>query len=241
VDDLIAELMAVRHGQSEANVAFPAAQAAGRLDAGITGRDADVALTALGRAQAAALGRALAADPPIARPPEVVVCSPYLRARRTYEIAAEAAAGAGLALPVPTFDDRLVDRLMGRLEMTTRVAVEARFPAEAERWRAEGTWLYRPPDGENFPDIARRLSSLLADLHAEHPGRRVLVVAHDAVVVVLRQLVEELSYDDLERISAAGGVRNAGITRFARDGDRLVLAEFNTDTHLAGVRADGVG
>ncbi len=238
-DGLVAELTAVRHGQSVANVAFVAARAAGRIDAGVTGRDTDVELTALGVEQAAALGRALAADPPIVRPPEVVVCSPYLRARRTYAIAAEAAATAGLALPAPTFDDRLVDRLMGRFELMTRAAIDARFPAEAERRRTVGQWDYRPPGGENFPDIALRLGSLLTDLNREHAGRRVLVVAHDAVVVMLRQLIEDLSNDELGRIAAEGGIRNAGITRFSRDGDRLVLAEFNTDTHLVEVRADG--
>ncbi len=237
-DGLVAELTAVRHGQSVANVAFVAARAAGRIDAGVTGRDADVELTALGVAQAAALGRALAADPPIVRPPEVVVCSPYLRARRTYAIAAQAAAAAGLALPAPTFDDRLVDRLMGRFELMTRAAIDARFPAEAERRRTVGQWDYRPPGGENFADIALRLGSLLADLNREHADRRVLVVAHDAVVVMLRQLIEDLSNDELGRIAAEGGIRNAGITRFSRDGDRLVLAEFNTDTHLVEVRAD---
>ncbi|CAJ58853.1 MULTISPECIES: histidine phosphatase family protein [Frankia] len=239
VGGLVAELTAVRHGQSVANVAFPAARAAGRLDAGVSGRDADVELTPLGRAQAAALGRALAAEPPIIRPPEVVVCSPYLRARRTYEIAAEAAARGGLALPEPVIDDRLVDRLMGRFELMTRAAIDARFPAEAERRRASGQWDYRPPGGENFPDIARRLGALLTDLHHDHADRRVLIVAHDAVVVMLRQLVEGLSYDELGRIAAEGGIRNAGITRFTRDGDQLTLAEFNTATHLAGVSADG--
>ncbi|WP_372517751.1 histidine phosphatase family protein [Frankia tisae] len=237
-DGLVAELTAVRHGQSVANVAFVAAREAGRIDAGVTGRDADVELTALGAAQAAALGRALAADPPIVRPPEVVICSPYLRARRTYAIAAEAAAAAGLALPAPTFDDRLVDRLMGRFELMTRAAIDARFPAEAERRRAVGQWNYRPPGGENFPDIALRLGSLLTDLNREHADRRVLVVAHDAVVVMLRQLIEGLSNDELGRIATAGGILNAGITRFSRDSDRLVLAEFNTDTHLVEVRAD---
>ncbi len=234
---LITELMAVRHGQSEANVAFPAARAAGRLDTGLTCSDAEVKLTTLGEAQAAALGRSLAADSPVTPPPQIVVCSPYLRARRTYEIAAKAAAGAGLTLPTPTFDDRLVDRLMGELELMSRLAIEAEFPAEAARWRAEGTWLYRPPGGENFPDIAERLGSLLTDFDAAYPGRRVLVVAHDAVVVVLRQIIEGLSYDELGRISAAGGIRNAGITRFVRSGERLILAEFNTVTHLVGVRA----
>ncbi|MCL9758133.1 histidine phosphatase family protein [Frankia sp. AiPa1] len=236
---LITELTAVRHGQSLANVAFPAARAAGRVESGITTRDADVPLTALGRAQAAALGRALAAQPPAIRPPDVVVCSPYLRARRTYEIAADAAERGGLLLPTPKIDDRLVDRLMGDFEMLTRLAIDARFPAQAERWRAEGTWLFRAPGGgENFPDIAARLGSLLADLHDSHAGRRVLIVAHDAVVVVLRQIIEGLSFDDLAHISATGGIRNAGITRFTGRDGRLILAEFNTVTHLSGVRAD---
>jgi len=47
-----------------------------------------------------------------------------------------AAEESGLTFPPPTTDDRLVDRLLGDLEMTTRAAIARRFPDE-ERRRAE--------------------------------------------------------------------------------------------------------
>src|SRR5690349_16142825 len=97
---VVAELILVRHGQSLANVAFPAADAEGLLEAEISGRDAEVPLTPLGRQQAEAVGAWLAALPPD-HLPQVVITSPYLRARETWRIAAEA---AGLDLPEPKTD-----------------------------------------------------------------------------------------------------------------------------------------
>src|SRR3954452_20199565 len=114
---VVAALVLVRHGQSLANVAFPAADAEGLLEAeGVGGRDNEVPLTPLGEAQAAAVGDWLASLP-ADELPEVVITSPYLRARETWRLAAEQ---SGLDLPAPTTDDRLVDRLLGDLEMLTR-------------------------------------------------------------------------------------------------------------------------
>jgi 2,3-bisphosphoglycerate-dependent phosphoglycerate mutase len=225
---VVAELILIRHGQSAANVAFPRADARGLLESGLTGRDADVELTELGRAQAEALGRRLAKLPDAERP-QVVVTSPYLRARETWRIAAEA---SGLDLPTPTTDDRLVDRLLGDLEMLTRAAIADRFPDEPGRLREAGEYRYRPPGGETFGDIAQRLASFLADLNRDHAGERVVVVAHDAVVLMMRYVIEGLDWDDVAAVAAAGGVRNASVTRFDGSSGRLVLDEYNNVDHL---------
>ena len=81
---VVAELVLIRHGLSASNVAFPAADAKGLLESGLTGRDADVELTETGRRQAEAVGKWLAGLPEDQRP-EVVITSPYLRARETAE------------------------------------------------------------------------------------------------------------------------------------------------------------
>jgi broad specificity phosphatase PhoE len=112
---VVSELTLIRHGQSAANVAFPAADAQGLLESGLTGPDRDVMLTDLGEKQAAAVGDWLAALPAGERP-QVVITSPYVRARETWRLAAEE---SGLDLPEPVTEERLVDRLMGDLEMTT--------------------------------------------------------------------------------------------------------------------------
>jgi probable phosphoglycerate mutase len=225
---VVSELIVIRHGQSTSNVAFPAADAKGLLDSGLTGRDADVQLTELGRRQAAAVGAWLARRPAELRP-EVVITSPYLRARETWRLAAEA---SGLPVPPPVTDDRLIDRLMGDLEMMTRAAILQRFPDEPARLEAEGVYLYRPPNGESFSDIAKRLTSFLDDLNRHHAGKRVIVVAHDSVVLMTRVVIEGLDWKRTAAVEAESGVRNASITRFDGTSGRLVLDRYNSVDHL---------
>ena len=225
---LVAELILIRHGQSTSNVAFPEADAAGLLESGLSGRDTDVELTDLGQEQAEAVGRWLAALPAEMRP-DVVITSPYLRARETWRIAAEA---SGLSFPEPSTDDRLVDRLLGDLEMMTRAAITQRFPDEAGRRSAAGEYRYRPPGGESFADIEVRLRSFLADLNRDRSGHRVVVVAHDAVVLMMRAVIEHLDWDRVVQVSTGNSVRNASITRFDGSSGRLVLDRYNSVDHL---------
>jgi len=210
-----AELIAVRHGESTANAAFAAADAAGRLEAGITGRDADVPLSPRGYAQAAALGPWIAA-----RMPDAVLCSPYRRAVQTAD-----AALAALDVPPPyRLDERLRDREPGVLELLTAAAVRVRYPAELERRRRVGELYYRPPGGESLADVALRVRGVLRDLAGDHPGERVLLVAHDAVVLMLRYVIDGLTEDELYRV---GMVRNGSVARWVRHDGVLRLAEYD--------------
>ena len=225
----VSELILIRHGQSASNVAFPEADAQGLMESGLTGRDTDVELTDLGVRQATAVGRWLAALPEDLRP-QVAITSPYLRARETWRIAAEA---SGLDFPPPATDDRLVDRLLGDLEMLTRAAVADRFPDEAARRREAGEYEYIPPQGESFAGIEVRLRSFLDDLNRDHTGERVVVVAHDAVVLMMRAVIEKLTWDQIVAVEAeSGNVRNASITRFDGTSGTLVLDRYNSVDHL---------
>jgi 2,3-bisphosphoglycerate-dependent phosphoglycerate mutase len=226
---VVSELILIRHGLSASNVAFPEADAQGLMESGLTGRDTDVELHETGVEQAAAVGRWLAALPGDQRP-QVVITSPYLRARETWRLAAEA---SGLDFPPPATDDRLVDRLLGDLEMLTRAAIADRFPDEAGRRSAAGEYEYRPPNGESFADIEVRLGSFLDDLHKEHAGERVVVVAHDAVILMMRAVIEKLTWDQVLAVErASGNVRNASITRFDGTSGELVLDRYNSVDHL---------
>ncbi|WP_067498491.1 histidine phosphatase family protein [Actinoplanes sp. TFC3] len=226
---VVAELILIRHGQSASNVAFPRADAAGLADSGLTGRDTDVELTEVGVEQAQAVGQWLAGLPTDLIP-QVVITSPYLRARETWRIAAET---SGLSFPSPQTDDRLVDRLLGDLEMMTRAAIAERFPGEPERLQEAGPWHYQPPNGETFADIAVRLQSFLDDLNRAHAGERVVVVAHDAVVMMMRYVVEHLDWPGIQAVAAQGGVPNASITRFDGRSGELVLDTYTSVKHLS--------
>ncbi|GIG56121.1 phosphoglycerate mutase [Longispora fulva] len=225
-----AEVVAVRHGQSAANVAFAEAEATGR-DVDLAGRDADVELSPAGRAQSAALGGWLAALPP-ARFPHVTYCSPYLRARQTWDLAAEHAAAAGRPACPTRVDERLRDREMGHLELLTPATIARRFPEEARRRERLGDFYHRPPGGESLADVAARLRTFLADLDRVEPGRRVLLITHDAVVLMLRYVTEQLDEAELTELMLAGSVRNAAVNRWEATTGRLRLAEFNATGHL---------
>ena len=214
--------MVVRHGESLANVAFREAEHnGGWVDLGC--RDADVALSRRGHEQSAGLGRWLREHPP-----EVVHCSPYLRARQTWQTAREELTTTQQLVPV-MIDDRLRDNEMGQLELHTFPMILERFPEEAHRFEKLGGLYYRAPGGESLLDVADRLRSFLRDLDR---AKRNLVVAHDAVVLMLLYLTESLSEQEVFETPAAP---NASVSRWAMAAGRpLRLITHNDVGHLPG-------
>ncbi|WP_043637322.1 histidine phosphatase family protein [Nonomuraea candida] len=215
-------IMAVRHGESEANLAFREAGATPL----VYGRgDDEVTLTGAGRAQAAALGRLLAALP-ADEAPELVWCSPYRRALDTWAIAQEAWGAA--PLPV-TVDERLRDQEAGAFARLNLAAIKERHPGELARREAEGAYAFRPPGGESLADVVVRTRDFLADLDGRAPGRRVLIVAHDSVVLALRHVLDGRPDAELAAVLEFAPVLNASVSVW-HTGGRLV--RFNDVTHL---------
>ena len=228
-------LWIVRHGQSAGNVARDAADAAGLAVIDIAGRDVDVPLSALGEEQAAALGRWFAAMAPEQRP-TTVLTSPYRRARQTTAAVADA---GGLHPEVCTeIDERLREKEFGILDRLTRAGIVERFPEQAEARARAGKFYHRPPGGESWCDVILRLRSVLdtLSLHHSEPGSRVLIVAHQVIVLCLRYLIEGMTEEEILTIDRAGDVANCGVTEYVletRPGapgtrhDKLRLAAYN--------------
>src|SRR5205085_2949042 len=84
------QLWIVRHGQSAGNVARDAAEAAGQVLIDVEFRDIDTPLSDLGVEQSRALGRWFSSLPEHERP-QVVLASPYVRARDTARLIIEQA------------------------------------------------------------------------------------------------------------------------------------------------------
>ncbi len=226
------ELWLVRHGESVGNVAASQAGAAGADLIQVGLRDADVALTPTGQAQAAALGTWLAGLPTQVAP-QAVWSSPYLRAVQTAEIAIR---GSGAALPIRV-DERLRDRELGILDLLTTTGVQNLLPAEAQRRAWLGKFYYRPPGGESWADMALRVRSLLLDLERPDVPPRVLVVCHDAMILIFRYVCEGMGEADLLACASSGSIRNASVTRLHRvDGQQWWVADaVNSDAHLQAV------
>jgi glucosyl-3-phosphoglycerate phosphatase len=224
----VRELVLVRHGESAGNVAAAQADAADAEEIEVPARDPDIELSELGRAQAQALGTALAALPESERL-DAVACSPYVRARETAGLACEK---AGLRAPVHV-DERLRDRELGVLDRLTERGVAARHPEELARRRWQGKFYHRPAGGESWADVLLRLRSWLSDADDAFGGRRVLVVGHDVVIVLLRYICEELDERSVLELAAATPVRNAGLSRFVRRADRSwTIAGYDEVDHL---------
>jgi probable phosphoglycerate mutase len=215
----------IRHGQSTGNVTAEAAETGGAEVIDIPERDADVPLSPVGRDQARAVGAFLAGLPADERP-EIAVVSPYLRARQT----------AGLAVADPgipaVVDERLRDRELGVLDLLTGRGVRARLPAEAARRARLGKFYYRPPGGESWADVLLRLRALLRELRDDHPDGRVLLVAHEATVLLVRYLAERLDEAELMAVARRTTIANCSISSWRRTGGQFAPELFNEVGHL---------
>jgi len=223
-------LWIVRHGESAGNVARDAAHAAGLAEIDIATRDADVPLSPLGEQQSRALGRWYAGMPSGERP-NVVLISPYRRAQQTAELIRTA---GGLSADSHEFivDERLREKEFGILDRLTRSGIERNYPQQAEFRRLLGKFYHRPPGGESWCDVILRLRSALDTMSLHYDGCRVLVVAHQVVVLCLRYLVEHMTEEQILAIDAAGDVANCAVTEYRLDADRgqhgeLLLHRYN--------------
>lgn len=220
--------MLLRHGESVGNLARQHAYETSAEVIETDGRDADVPLSPRGEEQAESVGRWLA-EQPAGEQPESVWSSPYVRAATT---ASTAVRVGGLGLEV-RLDERLRDRDLGVLDGLTGRGIAARFPAEADRRARLGKLYHRPPGGESWADVALRVRSVLSDLDHVETGQRVLLVAHDAVILLVRFVGEGLTESALMEIEQET-VPNASVTRLVRPTGRgpWTLAGSNDTAHL---------
>jgi probable phosphoglycerate mutase len=220
----VTELWLVRHGESIANSAATHAELDGLDHVPIDLRDADVPLSETGEQQAGALSSWMAQHRSSI---DTFWVSPYLRARQTLAIALnEAAPDAVIAV-----DERLRDRELGILDLLTSHGVARLQPAEAERRRRLGKFYHRPPGGESWADVALRLRSVLRDV-LSGPGSSALVVAHDAVVMLVLYLLLPMEEAQLLEFAASHTVLNASLTHVVHTESGWELAEFSEVEHL---------
>ena len=228
-------LWIVRHGESAGNLARDAAMKAGAKRIDIGQRDVDVPLSRLGEEQAGAVGRWFG-DLPADGRPEVVLASPYRRAHDTAAIVRERGGFAEAAGRI-RLDERLREKEFGVLDRLTRQGIEEMYPEQAELRTLIGKFYHRPPGGESWCDVILRLRSALDTMALHHGGRRVLVVAHQVVVLCMRYLIEDMTEDEILTVDAEADVANGAITEYDFDPGRdatggLRLVRYNFVAHV---------
>ena len=208
-------LWIVRHGQSQGNLARDAAEESDAKVIDLAMRDVDVPLSALGHAQGTAVGQWFATLPDDQRP-EVLLSSPYLRARQTAE-AICAAGGLGGGAKPTVLDERLREREFGIFDGLTPFGITEKYPNEAAHRAKLGKFYHRAPGGESWADVILRLRSALNTINLQYAGKRVLVVGHQVVVMCLRYILDELTEDQLMALNKQGEMLNCGISAFDFD------------------------
>ncbi len=137
----------------------------------------DPALSAAGRAQAAAAAAHLAARGTV----QAVVSSPLRRCRET----ADAVAGR-LGLDVRV-DDGVREADFGAWEGLTFAEVRERHPGDLAAW-LRSTKAAPTGDGESFAEVSRRVALSRDKILARYAGRTVLLVTHVTPVKTLVRL-----------------------------------------------------
>ena len=173
-----------RHGQTEANVQ--------KRFSGYK----DTPLTRLGGTQAADIGAILKNELGMASG-YAFVSSPLARAVSTMKIARTV-----MGLPPDDFatDDRLKEINLGSWDQLTEAEARALNPTLFEQ-RGNDKWHVRVPGGENYAEVAARISDWVRELKTD-----TIAISHGATTRILRGLLAGLDWRDMSSLDEPQGV-----------------------------------
>ena len=179
------DLILVRHGQSEGNLAQRRSEKGNHADYTEAFKDrhsASFRLTDLGRTQAEQAGAWLRNEFPNF---DRLLVSEYLRAMET---------AAHLALPNAQWfsDFYLTERDWGGLDVLPQNEQQEKFSEELKRRDIE-PFFWRPPNGETFADLCMRVDRVLHTLRRECEDKRVIIVCHGEVMRAFQIRMERMS------------------------------------------------
>jgi len=173
-----------RHGQTEANV-----------QKRFSG-DKDTPLTPLGLEQAAQLGQILKREVGEAAGCQFI-SSPLARAVTTMKIARQA-----MDIPAEGFatDNRLKEINLGVWDQLTDQEARAQSPVLFEQ-RGNDKWHVRVPGGENYAEVAARISDWVMELKTD-----TIAISHGATTRILRGLLAGLDWREMSSLDEPQGV-----------------------------------
>ena len=233
----VTRVVLVRHGETDWN-----------RERRIQGQT-DTPLSALGRLQAHAIGRRLAATERFA----AIHASDLARAWDTAQAIAHAAAGHHATHhathdatqdtpqdkthdgvrsppPMPVSQPQLREMDFGEWEGRTSAEISLSHPAAHARSKARDPD-FRIPGGESFRDLyARAVSCVTALVHA-HPGQSICVVAHGGILDMIYRHTHGIALDQPRVFS----LYNAAFNCLEHDGARFRLEVWGDVAHLDAV------
>ncbi len=202
-------LLLVRHGRTRANRQG--------LFLGAT----DIPLDQFGRHQAQLVADRIARE----WPTDAIVTSPLLRARTTAEPIADR---LGL---VPTIIDDLREMDFGRFEGHTFDEIYRLDPGFVERLADFHDDDLEWPGGEQRGAFYRRVWAAFEQVVRDHPGRRVVVVAHGGVIGAFMAMLR----GQLPGDPTIYGLQNCSVTHLVVQAPHTEVHRFNCVAHLDGL------
>ena len=203
------KLILARHGETQLN-----------RDGRIQGINR-MPLTAVGRGQAHATARALAADLPFP-----LYSSPVVRAMETAEIISET-----LDVPVKAMQG-LVELDAGELDGLTGQEMRQRYPDFAAEWDLDaGTAMM--PGGESLAQVQRRAWAAVQDLAQRHPEDTVVAVTHNFAIQTIICKVFDIPLHNARRLRLNVG----SMTRLEFSDGGPMLVSYNETWQLESARA----
>ncbi|MDN5275409.1 MAG: putative proteinB [Candidatus Saccharibacteria bacterium] len=166
------EVICIRHGEAESNLSS--------LERGVVG--SDLPLTEKGEWQARSAAEyleRLSLDGRIGSIPTTIYTSPYHRTRQTAEIIAKALSRHVIV------DYRLKEFQKGAWH-GMRVADVVRMEEAVPNVRRPE---FRSPEGENWFDVANRMSALIDELEAQHESTIILVSHNHPIEMLIGHLL----------------------------------------------------
>ncbi|WP_284747512.1 bifunctional RNase H/acid phosphatase [Amycolatopsis sp. RTGN1] len=205
-------LLLLRHGQTEMSALRR-----------YSGRG-DVPLTELGRAQAAAAAKRLAAMEGLVVDGEAVpiISSPLTRTKQTAQAVADALGGRVETHP------GLIETDFGDWEGLTFAEAAERDPELHSSWLGDSS--VPPPGGESFDVVHRRVRKARDELIAEHGGKTLLLVSHVTPIKTLLRMGLDAGPQLLFRLHL--DLASLSIVEFYPDGNASVRL-VNDTSHLA--------
>ncbi|MDQ7809207.1 bifunctional RNase H/acid phosphatase [Amycolatopsis sp. A133] len=208
-------LLLLRHGQTEMSALRR-----------YSGRG-DVPLTELGRAQAAAAAKRLAATEGLVVDGVdggvvPIISSPLTRTKQTAQAVADALGGRVETHP------GLIETDFGEWEGLTFAEAADRDPELHSSWLGDSS--VPPPGGESFDVVHRRVRKARDELIAEHGGRTLVLVSHVTPIKTLLRMGLDAGPQLLFRLHL--DLASLSIVEFYPDGNASVRLANDT-SHLA--------
>lgn len=205
------ELVLVRHGHSEGNLAFESSKAGDhslftqefREKPGSRWR-----LTTEGRNQAKTAGKWISEN--ISKKFDKYYVSPYARTRETAGL-------LGLTDAQWLMSQRLRERDWGDItSMPTQESI-THYPLNALVRQTDKLY-WRPPGGESIADVRLRVRDLLGTLFRECDGQRVVVVTHGEFIIAARAELEYITDEQwiASTLNPSHKIYNAQVIHYTR-------------------------